>query len=140
MQARQAVGTINVRRMFHKSAREFLKRLAVVVRDEGRNFLPKPGAAPDYATLQEAIIAHLPELFKCADGLLEYLVDNSTDDPEAIARLDLASWLEVAAVAFRLNCGEELRKSFDSILAAVGPMLAEHKPRPNTGAAPTSSS
>jgi hypothetical protein len=131
-----ADGAILVRRLYHKPARAFLGKLAVVIRDRA-SLLGRDGDG----NLMLTDFAKIVEIIQEVDELADFLVQHSTDEAEAMEKADFVTWLQVLAAALRLNCGADLKNSFAAIGAALGPLLAaEPIAKTNSGAAPTPSS
>lgn len=91
-----AAGPITVRRMYHKPAREFLRKLASILRERGGQI-----GRDSTGGLALASLDALPDIVAEADGLAEHLVLHSTDDAAAVEELSLAEWLHVLAAALR---------------------------------------
>lgn len=131
-----ADGAILVRRMYHKPAREFLKKFAGVLRQRAGAL----GRGAD-GTILLNDLEQLTAIIAEVEELATFMVEHSTDDAAGLEKIAFAEWLQVLAAALRLNCGEELKNSFAAIGAALAPLLAADPiAKTSSGAAPTPSS
>jgi hypothetical protein len=106
---------ITIRRMAHKSAREFLVLLSKHAKD-----LAPALAAGD----PSAFVEHAVGLVLAIDELSTHLILHSTDlKTDEADNLDYIAALEVLRAALELNLGEELKKSLLGIRAALGALF-----------------
>ncbi len=126
---------ITVRRMRWKPAVAFITQLAGHFGQLKQVIAAMQAPGPEGETKEQkntrimgVLLPELASLVTSVGSLTDFLIEHSTDlKPEQREQLDLGDALEVVRAALELNVGDDLKKSFGGIAAALSTLATSAK-------------